>query len=427
MATGIKKITESVIENGRSLIIIGSHGADENINYNDNNAIPSGAVLSAPGESGGTLRMKYSPSNNQEVKQLRIDADTTLSLNSVSARVIATDAVTTIKIKNQAVTSDKIGTNAVVTTKIANNAVTTDKIINGAITTAKLAVDSVASDNIKANAIKSKHIDDGIVLTTHLANNSVTTPKIAPLAVTHSKLSKDSVMAVNIAKDSIQNYHLSDECIDTSNIGLGAVTNDKINEEVFQYIDNQMKQYVDSKIAQELEIFKENNIPKNMVLHNDLNCLDGEDGSTQLVDIRCTGDIQGNRVFFITYQDLAEAYMPGEPLEPGDIVALREDGMVYKASASDACIVGVVSDEYANCLGATREELLFGYKVAVGMIGKVHVNVKGPVKLGQQINVSLSDYGVGCGISGPGIGKALETINCGFDEINKVLVQIRPM
>ena len=100
-----------------------------------------------------------------------------------------------------------------------------------------------------------------------------------------------------------------------------------------------------------------------------------------------------------------------------------------KANAFDQCIVGVISDEFANCLGATIEEIEKGWKVAVGTVGKVHVNVRGPVKLGQKIQVVGADSGIGnatwTGVSS--IGKALESVDCGLNEINKVLFQIRPM
>ena len=127
--------------------------------------------------------------------------------------------------------------------------------------------------------------------------------------------------------------------------------------------------------------------------------------------------------------DIAEAYIPGEDLEPGDIVAMHEDGMVYKANSIRDCIVGVVSNEYASCFGASKEELLSKQKVAVGMIGQIHVKVKGPVRLGQRISVSLSDPGVGVANwnNGYNIGQVLETIDCEFDEIHEVLVQVRPM
>jgi hypothetical protein len=106
---------------------------------------------------------------------------------------------------------------------------------------------------------------------------------------------------------------------------------------------------------------------------------------------------------------------------------MHEDGKVYKAESINDCIVGVISDEFANCLGATKEELFNGSKVAVGMIGKVLVKVKGPIKIGQQVAVSLSDLGIGCASNSRGIGQALHSIDCDFDEINEVLVQIRPM
>jgi hypothetical protein len=63
------------------------------------------------------------------------------------------------------------------------------------------------------------------------------------------------------------------------------------------------------------------------------------------------------------------------------------------------------------------------------MIGKVHVKVKGPVKLGQKITVSLSDSGIGMGwnYTEECIGKALESYDCDFDEVHEILVQIRPM
>jgi hypothetical protein len=129
----------------------------------------------------------------------------------------------------------------------------------------------------------------------------------------------------------------------------------------------------------------------------------------------------------MTYQDLAEAYIPGEDLDPGDIVAMHEDGKVYLANSLDNCVVGVVSEDYANCFGATKQELFEGSKIAIGLIGKVLVKVKGPIKIGQQVAVSLSDPGIGYATNNKGIGQALQTIECDFDEINEVLVQIRPM
>ena len=129
----------------------------------------------------------------------------------------------------------------------------------------------------------------------------------------------------------------------------------------------------------------------------------------------------------MAYADIAEGYVPGEELEAGDIVELREDGKVYKAYSNGlpAVIVGVISDEYATCYGASKEEIEDGSKVAVALVGKVHVNIKGSIKIGDEIKVN-NIPGVGCSWSNNKIviGKALETIE--EDGMHKVLCLIKP-
>ena len=88
------------------------------------------------------------------------------------------------------------------------------------------------------------------------------------------------------------------------------------------------------------------------------------------------------------------------------------DGKVYKAEYNiPGVIVGIVSDEYAACYGATEEEIKSGEKVAVGLVGRLHVNVTGPTVIGQDIMVSYRDKGLGEALFGFGhkIGKVLET------------------
>ena len=131
--------------------------------------------------------------------------------------------------------------------------------------------------------------------------------------------------------------------------------------------------------------------------------------------------------------DLAEAYTPApeETFVPGDIVELRENGFVYRASSitNNKVIVGVVSNEYAQCFGATEEDLATNQKVAVGMIGKVHVNVTGPVKIGEYIGVCKDGIGISKNLDltlqqDQIIGKALETNNS--HDPKKVLCLIFP-
>ena len=125
-------------------------------------------------------------------------------------------------------------------------------------------------------------------------------------------------------------------------------------------------------------------------------------------------------------QQSVEGYEPGEILIPGEVVEIREDGKVYKASILSESCVGVVSDEYAECFGASEAELVIGKKVAVGLIGKVHVRVIGPVKIGQRLVSIGKGFAGACDNADSKyiIGKALESSN--HDAEHKVLCLIYP-
>lgn len=62
-----------------------------------------------------------------------------LAAGSVTATMLASDAVTTVKILNANVTAAKLATDAVETAKIKDDAVTTAKILNANVTPAKLS------------------------------------------------------------------------------------------------------------------------------------------------------------------------------------------------------------------------------------------------------------------------------------------------
>jgi hypothetical protein len=423
MALGIKKITESVVEDDRSLIMLGKLNNDSSkIEFDDNKAVPIGAIISDANTTGSkaTLRVK-----SDENKQVRIDAHTTLAPLSIQHNELNKDSVITEKIKNA----------AIIDTKLAKDSVITDKIKNAAVTEPKLAVNSVTESKIA----------NGAVVESKINNNAVTTSKIKNDNVTRDKLSSALRSELDGLRKSITDLdnrfksHVaeSDEKFDQLFNKVAQLENDirLLRSEM-----NTKLQELENKMRKEINDTIDKYNLKNAVIHHNYdivgNKVSGKYTSTPLSDISCTGnitcsgDINGKRVYFMTYQDLAEAYVPGESLEPGTIVAIHADGKVYKAESTNDCIVGVISNEYANCLGASKEELFNGSKVAVGMIGKVHVKVKGPVRIGQRINVSLANPGVGMANWMNGcnnIGQALETIDCDFDEIHEVLVQIRPM
>ena len=422
MALGIKKITESVVEDDRSLIMLGKLSGD-NVEFDDNKAVPVGAIISDAKITGNkaTLRVK-----SDENKQVRIDAHTTLAPLSIQHNELNKDSVITDKIKDLAVTDKKLAKDSVITVKIKDLAVVESK----------LGPSSVTESKIMNGAVTEPKIHDNAVTTPKIKNDNVTRDKLSPALRNELDGLRKSITDLN----NRFNSHVteSNKKFDQLFNKVAQLDNDirilrSDMDRKLQELETKMKSHVESVVNQY-------NL-KNAVTHYNYdiigNKVSGKYLSTPLSDISCSGnitcsgDINGKRVYFMTYQDLAEAYIPGEALEAGDIVAIHNDGKVYKAEAMNDCVVGVISNEFANCLGASKEELFNGSKVAVGMIGKVHVKVKGPIKLGQYIGISLSDSGVGCGlgmaVESKGIGKALEEYDCDFDEIHEVLVQIRPM
>lgn len=498
MGRGIKKISENVIAEKRSLTLVtyknkeyDVSNADSDVlgleNFKDNSAgsgyvelvdteaMPLGMLNAVHGDKG--LYMKI---NDNEWS--RLDARNTLLRETVTEKLIGTAAVTTDKIMYRTITTDKIALDAitnreissesqkidengspydpriatenlqdsVVTTPKINNyavtnekigyeAVTTDKLMssdngtpavatkniqNYAVTNEKLGNKAVTYDKIADNTITTNQIAntppvnaneaDRRIATANLQDDVITTPKIKDHAVTGAKIAPSSIATGHIQDGAITTSKLADGAVTTNKLANGAVTNEKIAQGAIS------KDKLDAAVFDTVE---------RAVLHDGNMNVTGELGSSALNNITVRGDIRANRVYNVIYMDIAEGYIPGEELEAGDIVAMHEDGKVYKATTINDCIVGVVSEEFANCLGASKEELFSYEKIAVGMIGKIHVKVKGPVRLGQRISISASEPGVGVAnwMNNNNIGQALETINCDFDEIHTVLVQVRPM
>ena len=469
MGRGIKKISENVIADKRSLLLvtggIEEFGTGLQDSYDklpdgltNTEAMPVG-MLQADFNHIGLLMKVSQGEKDSESQWSKLDAQHTLLQQSVITPLIKDYNVTTIKIANSAVTTEKIKHSAVTTDRINNLAVTTDKINNLAVTTEKInsravvtdKIDNSAVTTIKINdlAVTSVKLNDGAVITNKIKDLNVTTPKINDYAVTNIKLGNESVTnnkianktingfekirhksieSININTNGVSRDNLQDACVNTQKIEDLSVTNAKIANETIVGSDKIVKNSI-SKDRLDLQL---NDALDRAVLHDGNGNItgNGTDGSTVLNNIKANGDIYAHRVYNVVYMDIAEGYEAGEILEPGDIVAMNEDGKVYKATSIRDCIVGVVSNEYAHCLGASKEELLCGNKVAVGMIGKIHVKVKGPVRLGQRIGISLSDPGIGMANwmnNNNNIGQVLESVDCDFDHIHTVLVQVRPM
>ncbi len=464
MGRGIKKISENVIADKRSLTLATKSAADgapalleevELYELVNTEAMPLGMLNVDYSTRGLSIKVSQGDKDADAV-WTKLDAKNTLIQQSVITNLIKDANVTTAKIANQNVTTEKIKDANVTTVKIANQNVTTDKIkdlnvttekINSlAVTNDKLATNSVSTVKIQDKNVTTAKLNDGAVTTIKISNEAVTESKVAPNAVTTVKIKNSAVTEDKIANGAVTEWKIADREIHAHNIAIGGVSNGNLQDAAVSTEKIEDLAVINSKIGNETIVGKDkivkNSITKDRldlevndmldraVLHDGNGNVTGEGGSTVIDNLTAKGDIYARRVYNVVYMDIAEGYIPGEDLMPGDIVAMHEDGKVYKANSIHECIVGVVSNEFANCLGASKEELFEGTKVAVGMIGKIHVKIKGPVRLGQRITVSLSDPGVGIAswINGnSNIGQALESVSCEFDEIHEVLVQVRPM
>lgn len=267
-------------------------------------------------------------------------------------------------------------------------------------------IESVYGNVLKDAGIENRHLAINSINTNQLMNGCVTEPKVANKAIKNKHLDIDSVDGNNLVTGAVKEKHYSDLSIPTTAYKDKSITKVKLNDEVINLIGDPV-QY-DSNNDVELR--------KNLKVN----------GNAEVV-----GTLTALKVYNSTFMDIAEAYEPAKDVVfiPGDIVQVNDEGLLVKGDPnSHFPIVGTVSSEYASCYGATEEELEKGTKVAVGLIGKVHVNVVGPVKNGDKIALAKDGLGASFNynnlIKDNIIGKALESNDS--VETKKVLCLIYP-
>lgn len=105
------------------------------------------------------------------------------------------------------------------------------------------------------------------------------------------------------------------------------------------------------------------------------------------------GDITGKRVFGAVYNDYGEIFRKNKDdvIEYGDIVCLRDDGLVHKVSTEDDMynIIGICSDTIGMCLGGA--DIPKDEQCQVGMLGKIWVKTDDDtIKTGDHVIANIN-------------------------------------
>lgn len=290
MAVGIKKITESVIEDKRALTYCFPSNDDAAFDTEakrlDNLAIDTGAIFSSYNSSGAHpfIRIKVGPDSFS-----KLDAEKTFLDGSITTNLINDGAITNTKIAKNAVYGDAIQDSAITTSKVANENITTSKLANGAVTNTKLAKDSVYGDAIQDGAIKAPKLSESSVIENKIANNAVTTIKIKNSSVTTEKLANSAVTTAKINNSSVTTEKINNGAVVTSKLADDSVTWDKLHDDVVAYIKDAIDKMIKESEARTAALIAE--ATKHMVQHDGQNNITGADGSSTINNIKIHGNI----------------------------------------------------------------------------------------------------------------------------------------
>ena len=470
MAHGVRKVYENLIRDGRAIIL--TSNLPQNTTQAQWDSTADGTLLIEP--ATGNIKFKkttdkinnwtkFLPTNifdngtiaNELLKDQTIQ-EGKLANNSVVTRTIKDRNVTSIKIATGAVTTEHITAgslegsvlkdNSINGAKLTNGTVTGNKLANNTVTETCIANSAITADKIRPDAVETKHIKNLSITDAKLADNSVTTDKITNLHVTTAKIADSAITTVKLnngsvtweklANDSVRTTHISANAVTEAKIGTGAVTETKIKDAAVSTTKIKDLAVTNAKIANgtitkdKLATDVQTTLTNAVVHVNGVATVKGQlkvEGNITATKTDKSQTITGFKVYNPVFADYAEGFVASEPVKEGDIVEIDQHGCVKKAEPNSCKIVGVVSERYGMCLDASEEELELGAKVAVGLIGKVPVNVIGTVRAGDFI-VSIGDgYGIATKNYRPGciIGKALYSKNT-FGK-GTVLCLIQPM
>lgn len=145
--------------------------------------------------------------------------------NAVTASKVAANAITTEKISNLAVTTAKIGAGAITSDKIADGSITKEKLAAGAT---DVADGGIAEKHLASNSVTSDKIKDAAVTSTKIANEAITSDKLAASAVTSQKISSGAITSDKIDGYAVTNGKLANSAVTATKIANSAVESNKI-------------------------------------------------------------------------------------------------------------------------------------------------------------------------------------------------------
>ena len=470
MAHGVRKVNEFIVRDGRALIM--TQNVASSTSQTQWDSIADGTLYISPingdikyKSKGSAPRAwtKFLPGNLFEEQDITGNFLRDLTITEIK---MAKDSISTRTIINRNVTSPKIALGAILTEHFENNSldgkVVKDNTLNGSklvnlsldgaklkdrtiegiklkqltvtdlehssnsVTTSKITNLNVTEPKLSNDAVSTRTIKDLNVTTSKLANLSVTNPKIGEGAVDWKNINKDAVRTNHILNLNVTESKLSNDAVITRTIKNLNVTTSKLADDAVTTPKILNKNVTLAKLEDSVQ-----SVIRNAVVH------DG-DYATVNANLRVRGNIiadpnnltktiSGFKVYNPLFADYAEGFVVTEPVEEGHIVEIDKYGCVKKAEAYSRKIVGIVSERYGMCLDADEEDIKSGAKTAVGLVGKVPVQVVGKVSAGDFI-ISSGD-GIGMAtkkhFTGSIVGKALEDKDT--YGLGSVLCLIQPM
>lgn len=103
------------------------------------------------------------------------------------------------------------------------------------------------------------------------------------------------------------------------------------------------------------------------------------------------GYFYATRVYNAMWNDYAELFETIEPIKPGHVAYVQEDGRVA-ASGNPSCAVGVVSDQWGYLVGGVGDHDPEDH-VAIGLAGRVPIEMIEDVSLGDMIAATENGRG----------------------------------